>query len=96
MKISVYSVCSVVSIFKTLPRFCPKPLVIVYQSWFDLGPLGIKQKNGYAQVSHPGGFDRYLDESLIVALVEKDVFGPSPPVHDMIPGVGVFGLVGGL
>ena len=73
MKISVYSVCSVVSIFKTLPRFCPKPLVIVYQSWFDLGPLGIKQKYGYAQVPHLYGFDHHQNKSLIVAFDEKDL-----------------------
>ena len=52
--------------------------------------VGHQTVGGYAQVPHLCGFDHYLDESLIVVFVEKDLFRPSPPVHDMIPGIRVF------
>jgi hypothetical protein len=52
--------------------------------------VGHQTISGYAQVPHLRGFNQHLNESLIVVFVEKDLFGPSASVHNMIPGVRVF------
>jgi hypothetical protein len=65
----------------------------------DIGIVGLNEQmivvghqavGGYAQVPHLRRFDQYLDESLIVDFVEKDLFRSATPVHDMIPSIRVF------